>query len=305
MGAPAKARPTTLGALLRDAQGRFSAAGLATPALDARMLVGGILGLEARDLIVGTDDDVEAGAAIKFEAAVCRRLDGEPVHRILGSRPFFGLELKLSPATLEPRPDTEILVEAVLPFVARRVEGRGTCMIADMGTGTGAIGLALLSLSPSARCLGVDISQEALLTAAANARLNGLSDRFDVLHSDWYDAMTGKFDAIVANPPYIESHAIASLEREVRDHDPRIALDGGADGLEPYRILAAGARGHLSQEGIVGVEYGFRQAGAVEAIFETSGFRVVSRHRDLGGHDRASLFQPSDAGDPSMRAQGT
>ena len=280
----------TLSDLLRRARDRLAAAGIATPAIDARVLISGILGFDAKDLILQGGLEIAPSDAARFEEALERRLAGEPAYRILGSRPFFGLELRLSAATLEPRPDTEILVEAVAPFVRRRASAQGVCSIADMGTGTGAIGLALLSICAEAHCVGVDISRDALETAMENARRAGLSNRFFAAESNWFRSISGRFDLIVANPPYINSDDIAGLAREVRDHDPHLALDGGKDGLDPYRVIGREAPAHLASQGVVAVEYGFDQAERVEEIFRRSGLRVLSRHADLAGHDRASVF---------------
>jgi len=218
--------------------------------------------------------------------AVCRRLAGEPVHRILGHRAFFDLDLALSPATLEPRPDTEILVEAMLPHVERIAAETGSCRIADMGTGTGAICLALLSACPQARGLGVDIAPAALETARANAVRNGLADRFETVESDWFQSVAGIHDVIVSNPPYIKRGEIPHLAPEVRNHDPLVALDGGEDGLEAYRILARDAKARLAPAGIVGVEFGAEQREAAEEIFRRNGYRILSTHSDLAGRDR-------------------
>lgn len=280
----------SLAGLLRAARARLAAGGIGTPDIDARMLVSGLLGLDAKDMILHGDRPVEPSQSERLEEALLRRLAGEPVHRILGARPFFGLELALSPDTLEPRPDTEILVEAVVPFVRRRAAEAGSCSIADMGTGTGAIGLSLLSLCPEARCTGVDLSRGALRTAMENARRAGLEERFATVESDWFQSISARFDVIVANPPYVRTREIESLAREVREHDPRLALDGGEDGLDAYRIIGRDAARHLERGGLVAVEFGFDQADAVEDIFRRCGFRVASRHADLGGHVRAGLF---------------
>ncbi len=289
-------RCMTLSALLRGARERLAAAGVASPGLDARVLVSGVLGFDAKDMIVDGEREIDATGIALLEDALLRRIAGEPVYRILGRRPFFGLELELSAGTLEPRPDTEILVEAVAPHVARHAAEQGVCRIADLGTGTGAIGLALLSLCPQAYCTGIDISRNALDTAAGNARRADLSERFATVESDWFAAIEGCFDVIVANPPYVPSGDIASLSVEVRDHDPEIALDGGRDGLAAYRLIARDCPRYLGRSGLVGVEHGFDQADRVEAIFGSSGFRLVSRHADLAGHERASLFSLGPSG---------
>lgn len=307
MGEPAATDGTALSVLLRSARARLSAAGVATPDLDARVLISGLLGFDAKDMILQGEREVGAPDIARLEQALLRRLAGEPVYRILGSRPFFGLDLRLSPATLEPRPDTEVLVEAIAPFVQRRAREQGSCSIADLGTGTGAIGLALLSICPDARCTGIDISRDALETATENARRAGVSERFSTAESNWFNSIAGRFDVIVANPPYIRSDEIAALASEVRDHDPHLALDGGKDGLDPYRAISRAAAGHLAGHGQVAVEYGFDQAQVVEEIFRRSGFVVLSRHADLAGHDRASVFSlqpaPGKSGGGAERQQ--
>lgn len=273
--------------LLRAVRQRFTDAGIATPDIDARVLVAGLTGVDATGMVLRGDEPVSAVDRDRIEASVLRRLSGEPVYRILGRRAFYSLELELSPATLEPRPDTEILVDAVLPHVMRIAVETGSCAIADMGTGTGAICLALLSACPKAHGVGIDISVEALETAQLNARRNGLAERFDTVVSDWFESVAGGYDAIVSNPPYIRSGELEKLAREVRDHDPLVALDGGEDGLAAYRILAREAKQRLKPGGIVGVEFGADQLDAVEAIFRENGYRIVSKHRDLAGRDRA------------------
>ncbi|RUU09676.1 peptide chain release factor N(5)-glutamine methyltransferase, partial [Mesorhizobium sp. M6A.T.Ca.TU.002.02.2.1] len=223
--------PDTLGLLLKAARARLVAAAVADPALDARLIVEHFSGTTRTQAIVDPERRVDAGAIAAIDAALRRRIAGEPVHRILGHREFYGLRLSLSPETLEPRPDTETLVDAVLPFVRATAERQGECRILDLGTGTGAIALALLSAVPAAVATGVDISQGALATAMRNAEELRLSGRFQVLKSDWFEKVFGRYHVIAANPPYIASIDIENLQDEVRDFDPRRALDGGVDGL--------------------------------------------------------------------------
>lgn len=282
----------TRGSLLRALRTHFAAAGIAEPGIDARVLTAGILGIDATEMVLRAEEHVTGTERARLDEAMRRRLSGEPVHRILGRREFFGLDLELSPATLEPRPDTETLVAAVLPHVTRIAGASGTCRIADMGTGTGAICLALLAACPKASGIGVDISTEALETARSNARRNGLADRFETVQSDWFQSVAGPVDVIVSNPPYIKSGDIPELAPEVRNHDPITALDGGPDGLEAYRILACDARERLRDGGIVGAEFGADQQGAVEEIFHRNGYRIVSKHTDLAGRDRALVAAP-------------
>ncbi|RWM84843.1 MAG: peptide chain release factor N(5)-glutamine methyltransferase [Mesorhizobium sp.] len=285
--------PGTLGSLLKAARARLAAAAVADPALDARLIVEHFSGTTRTQAIADPEYGVDAGAIAAIDAAVRRRVAGEPVHRILGYRDFYGLRLSLSPETLEPRPDTETLVEAVLPFVRTTAERQGECRILDLGTGTGAISLALLSAVPAAVATGVDISPGALATAMRNARELELADRFHVLESDWFEKVFGRYHVIAANPPYIASIDIENLQDEVRDFDPRQALDGGVDGLSPYRIIAAVAAGFLEAEGRIAVEIGHTQRKEVTDIFSASGYVPAGVFRDFGGNDRVLIFAPT------------
>lgn len=284
---------TTLGDLLIAARKRLVGAGVDNAALDARLLVEHFSGTTRTDAIVDSGRMIDAEAVGKIESVLIRRLAGEPVHRILGYREFHGLRLGLSAETLEPRPDTETLVDAVLPVVAEIGKGKGSCRILDLGTGTGAIALALLMSAPQATAIGVDISADALATAARNARDLGLSQRFTAVQSSWFDLISGQFDAIVSNPPYISSGEIETLQKEVRNFDPLRALDGGVDGLDAYRIIAGKSAGHLEQGGIIAVEIGSSQKAAVTDIFQDTGFLVKSALRDLAGNDRVLMFTGS------------
>ncbi|WP_292138228.1 peptide chain release factor N(5)-glutamine methyltransferase, partial [Mesorhizobium sp.] len=232
--------PDALGPLLREARARLGTT-VDDPALDARLIVEHFSGTTRTQAIADPERRLGAGIVAEIDAALRRRAGGEPVHRILGYREFYGLRLSLSPETLEPRPDTETLVEAILPFVKAVAAREGGCRILDLGTGTGAIALALLSVVPTASATGVDLSAGALATAASNAGKLGLADRFTALQSDWFEKVFGRYHVIAANPPYITTEDIGNLQDEVRNFDPRLALDGGADGLNPYRTIAAQA----------------------------------------------------------------
>lgn len=284
--------PSSLGELWAEVKRRLAQAGIDDPALEARLFIGHYTGASWTDAIARPGQAVERGAVKAVFDAVARRCGGMPFHRVLGHREFYGLTLSLSSETLEPRPDTETLVELVLPDARRTVAEQGRCRILDLGTGTGAIALALLSQVSEAEALGVDISEKALATAQANANINELGKRFSTLQSDWLTEVNGIFDLIVSNPPYIPTADLKTLSMEVRDHDPRIALDGGADGLDFYRRIAAGAQRHLAPNGTLAVETGYDQSGAVREIFAASGFRAVRTARDLGGHERAVLARP-------------
>lgn len=283
--------PGMLGPLLKVARERLAVAGVADPALDARLIVEHFSGTSRTQAIANPEQAVDAGTVATIDAALRRRILGEPVHRILGFREFYGLRLSLSPETLEPRPDTETLVEAILPFVKTTVERQGECRILDLGTGTGAIALALLSVIPAATATGVDISEDALATATRNAAQLGLAGRFEALQSDWFEKVCGRYHVIAANPPYIRSQDIGNLQDEVRDFDPHKALDGGADGLGPYRIIAAEAARFLEAEGRIAVEIGHTQRQEVTDIFAAAGYVLAGAFGDLGGNDRVLIFE--------------
>ncbi len=286
----------TVGAVIERLKRQFTEHGVASPAEDARILTGGLLGLDLTALIVHADRPVSDDDEARISAAANRRCCGEPVHRILGARGFFGLDIRLSEATLEPRPDTETLVETALPLAREAVARTGGCSILDLGTGSGAIGLALLTGVGAATGVATDISAVALRTARLNAGRLGLADRFETVESDWFAAVSGTFDLIVSNPPYIPSGEIAGLEPEVRNFDPRWALDGGADGLDAYRAIARGAAGHLRSGGQLVLETGFDQHAAVIRLFDDCGFACRARVRDLGGRDRVLVLAPADEG---------
>ena len=280
---------TTLNEMMAHLRNHFMVAGVEDPMAEARILVGGIMDLSRTDFITRGEDHIPLEQEIEINVGSGRRVHGEPVYRILGRRGFHGLELKISKSTLDPRPDTEVLVDLVLDLVKdRKTEPLD---ILDLGTGTGAICLALLANLPEARGTGTDLAQGALDTAAENAAINELSARFTTVRSDWFDDLSGRYDVIVSNPPYIRSDVVPTLDREVREHDPLLALDGGADGLDAYRAIAAGAGTFLKTAGIVAVETGYDQKDAVREIFEAAGFEQIATAKDLDGNDRAQAFK--------------
>lgn len=276
----------TVGDVLLQARRRLGAAGVETAALDARLLVADTLGLTSTGLIVAEPSPVEPADVARVDAVIARRVAGEPVGRILGRRGFFGLDLALSPDTLEPRPDTETLVQAVLEWAEDHAR---PLRIVDVGTGTGAILLALLAALPNARGLGTDISPGAAATAARNARATELAARAGFAVCDGASAARGPVDVLVSNPPYIPSADIAGLDREVRAFDPRLALDGGPDGLAFYRQLAGCASGLVSPDGAVAVEFGIGQAESVGEIFQAAHLARQKIVNDLAGHPRVLL----------------
>jgi release factor glutamine methyltransferase len=265
---------------------RFRAAGIESAELDARLLVGAALGLDLTGLITSAKRALTTDELSHLESLAARRLDGEPVARILGQKEFWGLPLKLSVATLVPRPDTETVVELALEIV--RASTLRPKRIADIGIGTGAILLALLHELPDAFGVGTDISLDALATARRNAVDLGLSPRAGFVACSYATALNGPFELIVSNPPYIPTRAIAGLAVEVRDFDPLAALDGGADGLDAYRALIPQAAGLLAPGGALVVEGGQGQAPQIEALMTAANLTVhYPTKPDLAGIPRA------------------
>jgi release factor glutamine methyltransferase len=266
----------------------FRRDGLATPELDARLLVAHALGLDHAALVSQAARTLTATEAAAVAALAARRRAREPVARIIGAKEFWGLKFALNCATLVPRPETETVVEAVLDTLDRR-QARGRALrVADLGTGSGALLLALLSELPMGRGVGTDMSREALVCASHNAVALGLAGRASFVACDYGAALAGPFDIVVSNPPYVARDDIASLAPEVRVFDPRLALDGGPDGLDAYRAITAAARHLLSPGGILVLELGIGQLAQVEDILSAAGLVAIGEPRhDLLGIARA------------------
>jgi release factor glutamine methyltransferase len=266
---------------------RFRGGSIDSAELDARMLVGAALGLDLTGMIAAAGRFLTLEEAMRLEDYARRRLGGEPVARILGHREFWGLPLKLSAATLVPRPDTETVVELSLGMLRTPPPPGRPPRIADIGTGTGAILLALLSELPDAYGVGTDISEAALRTARTNAADLHLAGRTGFVACDYAAALSDGFDLIVSNPPYIRSAEIAGLATEVRDHDPRAALDGGPDGLDAYRALIPQAVSLLAPRGALVVEAGLGQSADIQRLMTAAGLTPERPAADLAGVLRA------------------
>ncbi len=281
MSRPESKQGQTVDAARRALAARFSAAGLEAAELDARLLLGAALKLDLTGQLAASEAQL-------IEAFAARRLNGEPVARILGEKEFWGLPLKLSAETLVPRPDTETVVELALELLREAPLPDRPIRMLDIGTGTGAILLALLSEQPDAFGVGTDISAGALATARENAAALGFAPRAAFVACSYASALKGRFDLVVSNPPYIRSADIADLAEEVRAHDPHAALDGGADGLAAYRALIPQAAQLLSDGGVLVVEVGYDQAGQIEGLMTAAGLTVPARPKaDLAGIPRA------------------
>ncbi|MBR1236783.1 peptide chain release factor N(5)-glutamine methyltransferase [Bradyrhizobium sp. AUGA SZCCT0177] len=272
----------------RTLAARFKTGAIDSSEIDARLLIGAVLGLDLTGLITAAQRQLTADEATRLDHFAQRRLQSEPVARIVGHKEFWGLPLKLSAATLVPRPDTETVVELALELLrADGAPGR-TLRIADLGTGSGAILLALLSELPGAHGFGTDISVAALQTAETNAADAGLADRATFVACDYATGLSAPFDLIVSNPPYIRSADIAGLAADVREYDPRAALDGGADGLDAYRALIPQAAGLLAPGAVLVVEAGEGQSGPIEGIMTGAGLSPAGAPKaDLAGIQRA------------------
>ncbi len=271
----------------------FRQAGLDMPELDARLLVGCALGLDHGGLVANADRVLTPGEADAVAAVTARRLAREPVARILGTKEFWSLPIKLNAHTLVPRPETETVVEAALAVLDRDGARAKPLRMLDLGTGSGALILALLSELPAAFGIATDVSIEALACAYDNALALGFAKRNALVACDYGAALKGPFDLVVSNPPYVARDDIAGLAPEVSLFDPHRALDGGPDGLNGYRAIAADARRLLTPNGTLVVELGAGQADAVTALMHGAGLAAVGPPRpDLSGVARALVLRP-------------
>ncbi len=285
--------PASVGMAMRRAVARLKAAGIAGAQNDVRVLMAAALGVDRGRLVFLAEEPLCPETAGRFADFVMARLARRPVSQIIGRREFFGRRFRVTADVLDPRPETETLVEAALSGPFERV--------LDLGTGSGAILLTLLAENPTAEGLGTDISPAALSVARENSSIMGI-DRAKFILSDWYEAVRGRFDLIVSNPPYIPASELAALPPEVRDHEPRMALSPGndsrGDGLAAFRVIAAGAAAHLRPGGRVIVEHGAGQGAAVAQIFRDAGFCGIVSVRDLDGRARVLGARTSAAGRP-------
>ncbi|MCW5737271.1 MAG: peptide chain release factor N(5)-glutamine methyltransferase [Enhydrobacter sp.] len=278
----------TYDALLRDAAVALTAAGIGNARFEARLLLAHACGLSIEQLIARGPEAAPDGLPTALRSLAARRIAREPMAYILGEREFWGRPFKVSPSVLVPRPDSETVIEAVLGLLPDRTIA---WRILDLGVGSGCLLLTLLREYPQASGTGLDASQDALAVAQHNAEALGVSDRARMVAGDWRkpgwsDALGPPFDLVVANPPYIDSGAIEALMPEVARFEPRLALDGGADGLDAYRRLADAGPGLLAAGGHFVVEVGAGQARRVQCLFTSAGLMLLPLWKDLGGIER-------------------
>lgn len=296
---PADATPTLL-TVWKAAQARLKEGRIDSPAIDARLLLEAAAGASRTDILTDPYRAVADDQRQAYEAMVERRLRREPVSRILGKKGFWKIMLNVTPDVLSPRPDTETLLDvALLAFAPHEAFS-----VIDLGTGSGAILLALLSERTAATGVGSDISSEALAVARENAANLDLNGRATFLRTEWAAGFGDhSFDLVVSNPPYIPTDHIAGLDPEVRDHDPHLALDGGPDGLQAYRDLAPEVMRILKPGGVFAVEIGWDQGPQVKALFEAAGFADVKVVKDLADRDRVVTNGPDPRVNPIPQAE--
>ncbi|GAA6196792.1 peptide chain release factor N(5)-glutamine methyltransferase [Pseudophaeobacter arcticus] len=263
---------------MASAAARLRAAGVDDPARDARLLLAHAARIEASRVTLIAPEELDPDVAERYEQLIALRAVRVPVSHLLGEREFYGRRFKVSKDVLDPRPETETLIEVALAQPFERV--------LDLGLGSGCILVTLLAETPQATGLGVDLSEAACLQASANALLHRVEARIDIQQSDWFSNVSGSFDLIVSNPPYIALDEMADLSPEVREHEPDLALTDGGDGLAAYRALAAGVGAHLRPDGRLCLEIGPTQGPAVAAMLQQAGLTHIAILPDLDGRDR-------------------
>ncbi len=269
--------PTAAQAMVA-ATARLRAAGVPDPARDARILLAHAASVDAARVTLIAPEEIAPDIAERYEKLIALRAVRVPVSHLVGQRAFYGRDFKVSRDVLDPRPETESLIELALSEPFERV--------LDLGTGSGCILVTLLAEQQDARGVGLDLSEAACLQASANAVLHGVQARAEIKQSDWFSAAEGRFDLIVSNPPYLAQSEMADVSPELRLHEPEMALTDGQDGLSVYRIIAAQAQGYLTPTGRVLAEIGWQRGADVKAIFEAAGWGRVRILPDLGGRDR-------------------
>ena len=264
--------------LLIASQAKLRECGISDPIRDARLLLADCLELRSQNLNLLNDSYISEIKISKFRRMVKERCKRKPVSKILGYRSFWGRDFEINENVLDPRGDTETLIELILDCKFENM--------LELGTGSGAIAITVLAERPEVTCVATDISEYALKTASTNSKRHGVESRLKLLHSNWFEKISGSFDVIVSNPPYISSEEYAQLSAEVVKYDPKISLTLGGDGLEAYREILSQALEKLSENGHIFLEIGYTQANAVGHLFREAGFQQIKVHKDLGSRDR-------------------
>ena len=264
--------------LLIASQAKLRECGISDPIRDARLLLADCLELRTQNLNLLNDSYISEIKISKFWRMVKERCKRKPVSKILGYRSFWGRDFEINENVLDPRGDTETLIELILDCKFDNM--------LELGTGSGAIAITVLAERPEVTCVATDISEYALKTASTNSKRHGVESRLKLLHSNWFEKISGSFDVIVSNPPYISSEEYAQLSAEVVKYDPKISLTLGGDGLEAYREILSRALEKLSKNGHIFLEIGYTQANAVKHLFREAGFQQIKVHKDLGSRDR-------------------
>ena len=264
--------------LLIASQAKLRECGISDPIRDARLLLADCLELRTQNLNLLNDSYISEIKISKFWRMVKERCKRKPVSKILGYRSFWGRDFEINENVLDPRGDTETLIELILDCKFDNM--------LELGTGSGAIAITVLAECPEVTCVATDISEYALKTASTNSKRHGVESRLKLLHSNWFEKISGSFDVIVSNPPYISSEEYAQLSAEVVKYDPKISLTLGGDGLEAYREILSRALEKLSKNGHIFLEIGYTQANAVKHLFREAGFQQIKVHKDLGSRDR-------------------
>jgi len=275
----------TIRDVLNWTRGYFEAAGIVQPRLEAEILLAHTLDVERLNLYISPDQPLSIDERLRYRTVVKSRRDGTPLQHLIGEVRFFGLRFRVNRDALIPRPETEELLDHILTLVPR--DRDIACL--DLGTGTGVIAVCLARYFPRASVTAIDVSERALALARENAALNGVEERIDYIESRWFDRVEGRFDLVASNPPYVPEEELESLPSEVREHEPRVALDGGPGGLREIGALIETAPGHMNPDGLIFLEIGGGQAEDVTGRLKTRGFVDVRTEPDLAGKERYAV----------------
>jgi len=265
----------------------FSIIGIETPELDARIILKEVLSLDDKDLILKESLDISNEMIEKIIAIESRRLNGEPISKIFKKRDFYNSTFLISNDVLDPRPETELIVEIANNYIDKNEVKN----ILDLGTGSGCILLSILKENKMINGLGIDLSKDAISIAKQNSKKLNLETQSNFLISNWMSSVNYKYDLVVSNPPYIASEDIKKLSKSVKIYDPILSLDGGDDGLNSYRLIASDLKRVVSKHALVIIEIGYNQSLQVIEIFKKNNFKLMKKYNDINGLDRVLTFQ--------------